>query len=413
LTVKPEGAQLCRELGIGDQLIPSNDSERKTYILVRGRLTPLPDGLQFMVPTRIGPMVTTPMFSWGTKLGMAAEIFSAKGIERPDETVAEFVCRHFGQEMVDRVAEPLLAGVYGGNAETLSVRAVLPRFVEMERDHGSLVRATLRARKSQNQGPAAKDKAPGAKTQPPLFTSLKNGMQQLVNALVEQLPANAMLMGEPGLALRRNGEAWTIEFSGGRQTYDTVLLAVPATAAAELLRPIDPRITELLGKIQYTSSVAVALAYDTVDHPPGHGLLVPRSEGRKLMACTFVHKKFSHRAPQGAALLRCFISSSRVPDVLSYSDDALTEIVMWELQDILGIEAAPKFMRVFRWECALPQYATGHLERAAAAEKLLAEIPGVHIVGNSFYGIGIPDCIRSAKAAVEKVTSSVLQPASV
>lgn len=412
LTVKPDGAQLCRELGIGDQLIPSNDAERKTYILVHGRLTPLPDGLQFMVPTRVGPMVTTPLFSWGTKLRMAVEIFSAKGIERPDESVADFVRRHFGQEMVDRVAEPLLAGVYGGNAESLSMRAVLPRFVDMEREHGSLVRATLRAR-SQNQSAAQKEKEPGAKN-PPLFTSLKNGMQQLLDALVAQLPANAVRLGQHDLALRRSGEEWLVECADGRQRYDAVLLAAPAPASAELLRPVQPGITALLAKIQYTSSVAVALAYDKIDHPPGHGLLVPRSEGRKLMACTFVHKKFAHRAPEGSALLRCFISSSRVQDVLSYSDQALREIVTEELKEILGITALPKFMRVFRWQCALPQYATGHLESAAVVEKLLAETPGLQIIGNSFYGIGIPDCIRSARVAVEKmITSSVLQTTSV
>jgi oxygen-dependent protoporphyrinogen oxidase len=413
LTVKPDGAQLCRELGIGDQLIPSNDADRKTYILVHGRLTPLPDGLQFMVPTRVGPMVTTQLFSWGTKLRMAAELVSAKGIERPDESVADFVRRHFGQEMVDRVAEPLLAGVYGGNAESLSMRAVLPRFVEMERDHGSLVRATLRAR-SQNQSAAQKGKESGAKSQPSLFTSLKNGMQQLVDALVAQLPPNAVRSGENGLALRRSGEEWLVECAAGRQRYDAVLLAVPAPAAAEVLRPVQPGITALLANIQYTSSVAVALAYDKIDHPPGHGLLVPRSEGRKLMACTFVHKKFLHRAPEGSALLRCFISSSRVQDVLSYSDQALKEIVTQELKGILGVSATPKFMRVFRWECALPQYATGHLESAALVEKLLAETPGLQIIGNSLYGIGIPDCIRSARLAVERlITSSVLQTASV
>jgi oxygen-dependent protoporphyrinogen oxidase len=406
LTVKPDASQLCRELGIGDQLIASNDAERKTYILVRNRLTPMPDGLQFMVPTRVWPMVATPLFSWGTKLRMAAEMFSAQGIERRDETVAEFVRRHFGQEMVDRIAEPLLAGVYGGDAGILSVHAVLPRFVEMEREHGSLVRATLRARRVQKQG--------GAKAQPqPLFTSLKNGMQQLVDALTVQLPASSIRLGERDLSLGRSRDEWLIEDPGGRQRYDAVLLAVPAPASADLLRPVQPELADLLAKIQYTSSVAVALGYDNIDHPPGHGLLVPRSEGRKVMACTFVHKKFSHRAPDGSALLRCFISSSRLPDVLRFSDDALKEIVLQELKEILGLAEAPKFIRIFRWGSAMPQYVTGHLERAAAMEKLLAEMPGCHIIGNSLYGVGIPDCIRSARLAVEKVTSSALQPASV
>jgi oxygen-dependent protoporphyrinogen oxidase len=403
LTAKPDGAQLCRDLGIGDQLISSNDAERKTYILVRGRLVPIPDGLQFMVPTRVWPMVTTPLFSWGTKLRMAAELFSPGRVQPRDETVADFVCRHFGGQMVERVAEPLLAGVYGGDAANLSVHAVLPRFVEMEREHGSLVQATLRARRQSR----------GANPQPQsLFTSLKNGMQQMVDALVAQLPTSSLRLHQEDVSLRRSGEGWLWERAGTSATYDSVLLAVPAPAAAALLRPVQPQIAGLLERIQYTSSAAVALAYDHANLPPGHGLLVPRAEKRQMLACTFVHKKFPHRAPEGSALLRCFISSSRVPGLLGYSDGAIEETVLRELKEILGLSVKPRFTRVFRWECALPQYEAGHLERVAEMEKLLAELPGAHIIGNSFHGIGIPDCIRSARLAVERITSSVLQPAS-
>jgi oxygen-dependent protoporphyrinogen oxidase len=403
LTAKPDGAQLCRDLGIDDQLISSNDAERKTYILVRGRLIPIPDGLQFMVPTRVWAMMTTPLFSWRSKLRMAAELFSLTGIQHPDESVAEFVRRHFGQEMVERVAEPLLAGIYGGDAANLSVRAVLPRFVEMEREHRSLVQATLRAR----------NQSRGVNSQPQsLFTSLKDGMQQMVDALVAQLPSNSLRLHQQGISLRRVGDGWLLESADSSETYDSVLLAVPAPAAAALLQSVQPRIASLLEKIKYTSSAAVALAYDHADLPRGHGFLVPRAEERQMLACTFVHKKFPHRAPEGSALLRCFISSSRVPGLLGYSDGAIEETVLRELKEILGLSVKPRFTRVFRWESALPQYETGHLDRVAEMEKMLAELPGVHVVGNSFHGIGIPDCIRSARLAVERVTSSVLQPAS-
>ena len=178
--LKPDASRLCQELGIGDQLITSNDADRKTYILVKGKLVPIPQGLEFMVPTRIWPMATTPLFSFKTKLRMAAELFSSARKDTGDESVGDFVRRHFGQEMVDRVAEPLLAGVYGGNAEHLSIRAVLPRFAEMEREHGSLVRATLKAKARSKAGPGTKPQ--------PLFTSLKNGMQQMVEALAAALP---------------------------------------------------------------------------------------------------------------------------------------------------------------------------------------------------------------------------------
>lgn len=407
LSVKPDASRLCQELGLGDQLIPSNDDSRKTYILVKGKLVAIPHGLEFMVPTRIWPMATTPLFSFSTKLRMAGELFSAARKDAGDESVGDFVRRHFGQEMVDRVAEPLLAGVYGGNAERLSIRAVLPRFAEMERQHGSLVRATLKAKAQ------VKSKAPaGAKPQP-LFTSLKNGMQQMVEALTTALPSASIRLRQANLALRPVNDDWQIDSAGMSEEFQDVLLAAPAPAAAGLLRQFHPALIERLAKIEYTSTAAVALAYDQAELPPGHGFLVPRSEGRKIMACTFVHKKFSHRAPEGKKLLRCFFSSSRMADLLTHSDEALQQFARQELKEILGLTAEPKFARTFRWDRAMAQYETGHLDRVAEMEKIIAEMPGFHIIGNSFHGIGVPDCIKSARLAVEKITSGASQPATV
>ena len=407
LSAKPDGASLCQELGIGDQVISSNDADRKTYILVKGRLVPIPQGLEFMVPTRAWPMATTPLFSFPTKLRMAAELFSSARKETGDESVGDFVRRHFGQEMVDRVAEPLLAGVYGGNAEHLSIRAVLPRFAEMEREHGSLVRATLKAKAQ------FKSKAPaGAKPQP-LFTSLKNGMQQMVDALVAALPQGSLRLRQQNLTLRSVNDDWQIESAGISEKFQAVLLAIPAPSAAALLRQFHPALIEGLGKIEYTSSAAVALAYNEADLPPGHGFLVPRSEGRKMMACTFVHKKFPHRAPEGMKLLRCFFSSSRMPDLLQHSEDSLQQIARQELKEILGLNGEPRLARTFRWDRAMAQYETGHLDRVAEMEKIIAAMPGFHIIGNSFHGIGVPDCIKSARLAVEQITSGVSQPTAV
>ena len=407
LSAKPEAARLCQELGIGGQLISSNDAGRKTYILVKGRLVPIPQGLEFMVPTRIWPMATTPLFSFATKWRMAGELFSSARKNAEDESVGEFVRRHFGQEMVDRVAEPLLAGVYGGNAERLSIRAVLPRFAEMEREHGSLVRATLQAKAR-----ARTLARPGAKPQP-LFTSLRNGMQQMVDALLGTLPQASIRLQQQDLSLRKINDDWEIESAGIRERFQAVLLAVPAPSAAGLLRQFHPGLIEGLEKIQYTSSVAVALAYDQVDLPPGHGFLVPRSEGRRMMACTFVHMKFPHRAPGEKKMLRCFFSSSRMPDLLTHSDEALQQMARQELKEILGLNAEPLFARTFRWDRAMAQYETGHLDRVAEMEKIVADMPGFHIIGNSFHGIGVPDCIKSARLAVEQITSGVSQPAAV
>jgi oxygen-dependent protoporphyrinogen oxidase len=401
LTEKPEASQLCQELGLGGELIPSNDFQRKTYILVKKRLVLIPDGLQFMVPTRLLPMITTPLFSPGAKLRMAAEWFrrpsngSRKESADQDESVASFVRRHFGQEMVDRVAEPMLSGVFGGDAERLSVRAVLLRFVAMEREHGSLVRASLKKRK------ASAGVAPA-----PLFTSLRNGVQQMVDALLAALPSASLRLGHAATALQRGNHGWQVETSGANETFDAVLLGVPAPTAAALLSTVDPEISCYLAKIQYTSSAAVALAYTHAELPPGFGFLVPRSEGRTMMACTFVHNKFSGRAPEGAALLRCFFSSSRLPDLLDHSDDELEALARQELKEILGLDTQPQFACAFRWRQALPQYETGHLERAAEIESRLADAPGLQLIGNSLYGVGISDCIKSARLAVEKLLSA-------
>jgi len=236
-------------------------------------------------------------------------------------------------------------------------------------------------------------------------------MRQLVDALVVALPADRLRMRQAGLSLRRVNDAWQVE--GTAERFDSVLLAVPAPTAAGLLQQIEPRLSAMLGKIEYTSSVAVALAYEKAELSPGFGFLVPRTEARKIMACTFVHKKFSHRVPEGAVLLRCFFSSSRVPDLLSFNDEALQELARKDLKEIFGLESQPCFARTFRWDCAMPQYETGHLERVAEMEKMLAALPGMQVIGNSFYGIGIPDCIKSARQAVEKITSgaSLLVPA--
>ncbi|HWZ43762.1 MAG TPA: protoporphyrinogen oxidase [Candidatus Saccharimonadales bacterium] len=394
LTAKPEAAALARELGLADQLIQSNDRLRKTYILVKKRLLPIPDGLQFMVPTRVWPMATTPLFSLGTKVRMARELLLSPRYGTEDESVADFVRRHFGQEMVDRIAEPLLAGVYGGNAEHLSLRAVLPTFAVMEREHGSLARAALKARK----------KAAGAKPQP-LFTSLKNGMQQLLDALKPVLPETALRLRQPVNTLRRVNNRWQVESAGMSEEFDAVLLAIPATATAALLASVDTGIASRMERIQYTSSAAVALAYDQASLPAGFGFLVPGTEGRKMMACTFVHNKFSFRAPEGSALLRCFFSSSRVPDLLTYSDEALEKAALQELREILGLEVAPRWVRAFRWNQALPQYETGHLERVGEIQARLEALPGLGIIGNSFYGVGIPDCIKSGRQAVERIVA--------
>ena len=410
LTEKPWAADLCRELGIGDQLIGSNDADRKTYILVNGRLAPLPDGLMFMVPTKILPVVFSPLFSLRTKLRMAREWFHPPRPAAADETVAALVERHYGSEMVDRLADPLLSGVYGGEASGLSVRAVLPRFAEMESKYGSLGRGMLAARK----------RMASSKTPPrPLFSSLKDGMQQLVDAVVARLPGEALRTGTAVKELRRaespQGESWLVSPDNGpAESFDSVILATPAPVAGALLASLQPELAKELSAIAYSSSVTVTLGYDraALRLPPGFGFLVPRSEGKRMLACTFVHNKFPHRAPQDRALLRCFLGGARDEEVLSWPEEQIEAAVRKELREILWLTAQPLFCRIYKWQGAMAQYGAGHLERLQRIELLRQQLPGLALAGNGYRGIGVPDCIRSGKEAAAQAAgiASVVTP---
>jgi oxygen-dependent protoporphyrinogen oxidase len=398
ITEKPWAADLCRALGLGDQLIGSNDADRKTYIFVRGRLIPMPDGLMFMVPTKILPTAFSPLFSWSTKVRMAHELFHPPRSAASDESVASFVERHYGGEMVDRLADPLLSGIYGGEAASLSVRAVLPRFAEMERTHGSLGRAMLAARK--------KSPHPSNQSAPPLFTSLKNGMQQLTDTLMAKLNPSSLLVNTLVQAAKAEAGGWTISSALESRRYDAIILAVPALSAARILSTCSPELSGELAAIGCTSSITVGLGYDRdVRHslPPGFGFLVPRNQGKRLLAATFVHNKFPHRAPKDRALLRCVFAGSNADTIWQLSDDAIIAIVRNELQQILGLRAMPLFARVRKWKSAMAQYGVGHLERLDRIERLRRHFPGLALAGNGYRGIGIPDCIRSGNDAARQV----------
>lgn len=398
LTEKPWAADLCRRLGIEDQLIGSNDGDRKTYILVKGRLVPMPDGLMFMVPTELAPALLTTLFSAATKLRVAREWWYPARQSNGDESVGALVERHYGAEMVDRLADPLLAGVYGGEASQLSARAVLPRFVEMESKYGSLGRGMLAARKNIRQS------QPG----PPIFSSLKGGMQQLAEALVGRLSPDVLRANSPVQAVQRQDRGWVVSAGYASDQFDGVIVATPANAAAPLLEIASADLASELRAISYSSSVTVALGFGRdvrATLPAGFGFLVPRREGKRLLAATFVHNKFPHRAPIDRALVRCFLGGSRDEQVLQLSDQDILEIVREELRQILGLKAEPLFARTFRWRSAMAQYAVGHLDRLQRIEGLVKQLPGLALAGNGYRGIGVPDCIRSGEAAVQQLLS--------
>jgi protoporphyrinogen/coproporphyrinogen III oxidase len=397
LSEKTWAADLCREIGLSDQLIGSNYRQRKTYILLKGHLVPMPDGFIFMVPTKILPVMRSKLFSSQTKSRMVREWFQPPKSSAADESVASFVTRHYGPEMVDRLADPLLSGVYGGDATKLSLRAVLPRFAEMEARDGSLGRSLT----------AASRKAPSRTTRP-LFTSLKNGMQQMVEALLSQLAPLALHVNTPVQAVQQQNRSWIVSAGLASDEFDAVIISTSAQAAAQLGLPAE--LSTALAAIEYTSSVTVTLAYDLSVRkalPPGFGFLVPRSEGKRLLATTFVHNKFPHRAPDDRALIRCFLGGAHDPSILDLSDDEILRTVQQELKAILSLAAKPLFTRIYRWRDAMAQYNVGHFQRIDTIERAVRELPGLALAGNAYHGIGVPDCIRSGTAAVTSVVRTL------
>jgi oxygen-dependent protoporphyrinogen oxidase len=369
--------ELIREVGLGDQVIGSNDELRATFILKRGKLEPLPEGMMMMIPTKIMPVVKSRLVGWGTKMKMGLEYFRRPS-RHEDRSVRDFLVDHYGEESVDYLAEPLLAGVYGGDPAQLSANSVLTRFVELETKYGSLTRAVLSQPRPRNSGP--------------LFRTLKSGLGTLVNALAP----SADLVHGTAEALEKVGDSWRVRVDGEWIGADRVVLAMRAYQTGALLRPHEPALADLLTSIPYTSSLTMSIGYNRSDiaHPlNGHGFLVPKRERRHVKACTWVHRKFNDRVPDGRVVMRCFMSG----ESLEISDSALLEIARAELRDIMGVEATPLFHTIHRWPGSMAQYTVGHQKRIAEVRTRMSALPDLKIIGNFLDGIGIPDCIRLGK----------------
>jgi len=402
LSAKPAALNLIRELGLADQVIGSNDHLRVTFVRKSGRLVPLPDGLMMMVPTKILPLLSTRLVGWGTKLRMGLELLRAPRRRTEDESVADFIVQHYGREAVDYLAEPLLSGIYGGDPGALSVTSVLPRFVELANRYGSLTRGVLAERA---KAASHRTGAPAA----PLFRTLKGGLGQMVDALVEAIRATAQVRQARPERVERASSGFRIKIGDDWLKTDRLVVATEAHSAATLLAGVDPRLAELLGTVPYSSSMTVALGFDAADFaapPMGFGFLVPRKERRRLVACTWVGTKFSHRVPEGKIVARCFLGGMEDAGVLEESDDAIVAAVTGELQEIAGITARPRFTRISRWPRSMAQYTVGHPQRLAEMQARAAAIPGLYLAGNAYTGIGIPDCIRMGKAAAEEILKS-------
>ncbi len=391
LAQKPEGVALCRELGLGEHLVPTNPDARTVFVSRRGRLHPLPEGMLLAVPTRVLPFLRSRLLSWPAKLRMGLELVIPASSGGADESIASFLRRRFGQECVDRLGEPLLAGIHAGDPERLSIQATFPRLVELERRHGSLIRGMWASAAS---SPASSG-----------FVSLKGGLGELVTALVDRLPAASLRMATPVQWLQRRGEALTAVLAGGATlSAHAVVMAAPAPKAASILEPLAPGTAAFLADIAFASTATILLGYRRADvtHPlNGAGFVVPRSEGSRASALSFVSTKLPGRAPEGHVLLRAFVGGMRDPKALELDDAALVAAVVEELTPLLGLRAEPVMTRVFRWPSATPQMQVGHLERLSTIERELATIPGLFLSGAGVRVTGIPDCVADGTRAGE------------
>jgi len=377
LASKPWAEQLIRELGLGGELMGSNDAGRRTYVLCHGQFVTLPEGLQMVVPTKIWPVVESRLFSSKTKFRMAIEMFRNPQ-SLPDRSVSAFVSDHFGEEAVAYLAEPLLAGVYGGSPDNLSAPSVLPKFVEYEQRYGSVVVGSMRDKRKP--------------TGESIFKTMRSGMGTLIATLIDH--ANLIRARVESIAMSETG--WLVFVDGQWHAFDRIVLACGANHAAPLIAPTDPRLHELLAAIPYSSSSIWTFGYRRADvrHSlDAFGFLVPKPERRAIMACTWVGTKWAGRVPNDKAVFRCF----------STDPDVSREASLADLDRLMGISAEPIFALNNRWPDSMPQYAVGHTTRVAEIDARVAAIPGFSLIGNAFHGIGIPDCVRSAQEAAARI----------
>ena len=398
LSEKPWALALCRRLALEDRLARTDDRYRKVFVWHAGRLHPLPDGWELLAPTRLAPFLSSRLFSWPGKLRMAFDLVLPRGIA-DDESLGAFVRRRLGREALERVAQPLVAGIYTADPDDLSLTATMPRFAELEKQERSIILGLRRARRR-----ARETGVSGARWS--LFVTLKEGMEELVAALATRLQPGTVLLKQRVAGVERRGDRWRVATAEGADLdADRVIVATESHAAARMLRYVDPTLATLLAEIPYASSATVTLGYRRADvvHPlDGFGFVVPHAEKRALLACTFSSVKYAGRAPEGDVLLRAFVGGALNEAVLELDDAPLVMRARAELREALGITAAPALARVFRWPKAMPQYHVGHLARVETIERRAGALPGLDLAGGAYRGVGIADCVRSGEAAAER-----------
>ncbi len=408
ITNKPWAVELCRRLGLEDRLIPTEEKYRGALVLRNGKPVPVPDGFQLLAPAKIWPVLTSPIFSLAGKLRMGWEYFVPRRKEAGDESLADFVRRRFGREALERLVQPLVGGIYTSDPEKLSLEATMPRFLEMEREYRSLIRATRKQhRRPSDRETAAEQNATGARFG--LFAAPKGGISELLEALFDRVRQAADVRFDyPVQQIQPEPQGgWRLQFADGiEQTFDAVVLAAPAYRAAELLKEFDFDLAHWLEEIEYASTAIVVSGHKLSDiaHPlEAFGLVIPAIEHRRILAVSFTSRKFSGRAPAGCVQLRTFVGGAMQPEELERSDEDIVQLVREELAELLGVRGVPDFVEIARWNRAMPQYHLGHVERVRQIENRLEHHPGLALAGNAYHGVGIPDCIHSGEQAAQAV----------
>lgn len=404
VTDKPWGRRLAERVGVGGRLIGTQEENRRSFVLRRGRLHPTPDGFYLLAPTRFLPLVTTRLFSPAGKLRMALDLVIPRKRTGGDESVAHFVRRRLGREALERIAQPMIAGIYGADPEILSLQATFPRFLQMEAEHGSVIRAMMAAGRRRPAAAASTAQASGARYG--LFVSFDGGLATLARGVADRLPPGAIRTGCRVRGVRPIEGGWEISDGEASERHDALVLALPAPEAAELIQPVDAALADRLSSVAYGAAATVSIAFrqEQVRHPlDGFGFVVPAIEGLAITGCTFTHKKYAGRAPAGFALLRAFWGSA----CQGLTDEEILLRTLEELRGPMGLRGDPALTHVARWPRSMAQYAVGHLDLVSDIECRAAALTGLALAGNAYRGIGIPDCIRSGEAAAESLLGQI------
>ena len=416
ITNKPWALDLCRRLNLEDQIIETDPSHRRSFVVHKGGLAPVPEGFALMAPNRLLPVLASPILSWRGKLRLLAEALIPRRQVDADESLASFVRRRLGREALDRLVQPLVGGIYTGDPANLSIKATLPQFSAMEREYGGLIRAAFRKRAG---GKARRGEREASGARYGMFVSLAEGMGTLPQALAAALPAGSVRTNSVVRRISRspNGPGWLVEpLNGPPIEARAVVVTTEAHAAARMLDPVDPSLALQLRAIPYASSIIVNIAFrrDQVQHPlDGFGVVAPAIESRSILAASFLNVKFPQRAPAGTVLLRVFIGGATQPELFDLNDDEVLQTVARELGELLGVQGDPILTRIDRHARSMPQYTLGHLERVEAIQRQAARHPNLFLTGIAFDGVGIPDCVRAAESTADALLAALANPGSI